>query len=189
MPPSGQAGLNCRDFLSLAANLAVGMPLGADREVQIHLRPLSPSAEHGGGERQPYDRRDASPARLGQLMPAQMNCFIVPRPPEELYDIVADPHKMTNIVAEANFAHRFGNRGRCSPSGGATRRISSARRAQRTSSTVIPASLCPVPRWALSQNPSVRKIYRGRQTINLWCCEAASASLPVPSHHESPTLS
>ena len=34
----------------------------------------------------------------GGLTPLQMNCFIRPRPPEELYDVVADPDQSRNLA-------------------------------------------------------------------------------------------
>jgi len=34
----------------------------------------------------------------GLLLPEQANCFIAPRPHEELYDVVADPHELTNLA-------------------------------------------------------------------------------------------
>jgi arylsulfatase A-like enzyme len=36
----------------------------------------------------------------GELTPAQMNCFVRPRPAEELYDIVRDPFELRDIAGE-----------------------------------------------------------------------------------------
>lgn len=40
----------------------------------------------------------------GQLTPEQMNCFIKPRPEEELYDIVADPQELKNLAGNPEYA-------------------------------------------------------------------------------------
>ncbi len=37
----------------------------------------------------------------GQLKPAQQTCFTIPRPMEFLFDVVADPHCLHNLAAEA----------------------------------------------------------------------------------------
>jgi N-sulfoglucosamine sulfohydrolase len=37
---------------------------------------------------------------LGQLTPPQKNCFMRPRPAEELYDIVKDPFELRDIAGE-----------------------------------------------------------------------------------------
>lgn len=40
----------------------------------------------------------------GQLTAAERNPFLAPRPAEELYDIVNDPHELTNLAADPRFA-------------------------------------------------------------------------------------
>ncbi|MCX6895146.1 MAG: sulfatase, partial [Verrucomicrobia bacterium] len=40
----------------------------------------------------------------GKLTPAQMNCFITPRPAEELYDVVADPQELNSLAADPRHA-------------------------------------------------------------------------------------
>ncbi len=40
----------------------------------------------------------------GQLTPAQLNPYLVPRPAEELYDVSADPHELTNLVDDPEYA-------------------------------------------------------------------------------------
>lgn len=38
----------------------------------------------------------------GGLTPAQANNFLAPRPPEELFDVVADPHQLKNLVKDVS---------------------------------------------------------------------------------------
>ena len=40
----------------------------------------------------------------GKLTEAQMNCFVKPRPAEELYDVVADPQELNNLAGNAKYA-------------------------------------------------------------------------------------
>ncbi len=40
----------------------------------------------------------------GKLPAAQRDCFIAPRPVDELYDVQADPHNMKNLAADPRFA-------------------------------------------------------------------------------------
>ena len=40
----------------------------------------------------------------GKLTPPQMNCFITPRPSEELYDVVADPQELNNLANDPKYA-------------------------------------------------------------------------------------
>jgi len=40
----------------------------------------------------------------GRLTPAQISVFVKPRPAEELYDLDADPHELTNLAGEAKYA-------------------------------------------------------------------------------------
>jgi arylsulfatase A-like enzyme len=40
----------------------------------------------------------------GKLTPEQMNCFLKPRPSEELYDVKADPHELRNLAADSRSA-------------------------------------------------------------------------------------
>ncbi len=45
----------------------------------------------------------------GLLAPAQMACFIRPRPGEELYDLLADPHELRNLAAVPNHREMLQN--------------------------------------------------------------------------------
>lgn len=36
----------------------------------------------------------------GRLTPAQMDCFLAPRPPEELYEVETDPHEIRNLAGD-----------------------------------------------------------------------------------------
>jgi arylsulfatase A-like enzyme len=38
------------------------------------------------------------------LSPAQRNCFVQPRPEEELYDIVSDPYEMENLASDPEYS-------------------------------------------------------------------------------------
>jgi len=40
----------------------------------------------------------------GKLPASQRDCFIAPRPVDELYDVVADPHNMKNLAADPRYA-------------------------------------------------------------------------------------
>ena len=40
----------------------------------------------------------------GSLTPAQMSCFVKPRPAEELYDADADPHELRNLAGDPGHA-------------------------------------------------------------------------------------
>ena len=40
----------------------------------------------------------------GALTKAQLHCFEIPRPEEELYDVVADPYELNNLAFDANYA-------------------------------------------------------------------------------------
>jgi len=40
----------------------------------------------------------------GKLTEAQMNCFVKPRPTEELYDVQADPQELRNLAGNPNYA-------------------------------------------------------------------------------------
>jgi N-sulfoglucosamine sulfohydrolase len=40
----------------------------------------------------------------GQLLPNQRGCFIAPRLPEELYDLEADPHSLSNLASNPAYA-------------------------------------------------------------------------------------
>ena len=40
----------------------------------------------------------------GKLSAAQSACFAIPRPVEELYDLVADPHELANLAADPKHA-------------------------------------------------------------------------------------
>ncbi|RMG03133.1 MAG: heparan N-sulfatase [Planctomycetota bacterium] len=39
----------------------------------------------------------------GKLPPEQMQCFTVPAPEEELYDVAADPHSLVNLAGKPNY--------------------------------------------------------------------------------------
>ncbi len=41
----------------------------------------------------------------GKLNINQMQCFLVPRPPKELYDVKADPYQFHNLAAEEEFSY------------------------------------------------------------------------------------
>ena len=43
----------------------------------------------------------------GKLPPEQMQCFTTPRPKEELYDIVADPHQLHNLAGDPKYAEQL----------------------------------------------------------------------------------
>jgi hypothetical protein len=40
----------------------------------------------------------------GKLTPDQMNCFVKPRLPEELYDVEADPQELKNLATDSKYA-------------------------------------------------------------------------------------
>ncbi len=40
----------------------------------------------------------------GMLSPLQRTCFTVPRPKEELYDLLADPHELNNVAADSQYS-------------------------------------------------------------------------------------
>jgi hypothetical protein len=40
----------------------------------------------------------------GTLPAEQSGCFLKPRPTEELYDVVNDPHELHNLAADPKFA-------------------------------------------------------------------------------------
>jgi arylsulfatase A-like enzyme len=40
----------------------------------------------------------------GKLTAPQMACFLKPRPAEELYDVDADPHELTNLAGDPEYA-------------------------------------------------------------------------------------
>ena len=42
----------------------------------------------------------------GELNEFQQDLFLVPRPAEELFDVVADPHQLKNLAMDANFANQ-----------------------------------------------------------------------------------
>lgn len=43
----------------------------------------------------------------GKLTPAQRNPFLKPRPKEELYDVVNDPHELTNLAENSKYAKQL----------------------------------------------------------------------------------
>jgi arylsulfatase A-like enzyme len=63
--------------------------------------PLTPPADavRGATFQELRRLRDA-----GKLTPAQMTCFVKPRPAEELYDCDADPYQMHNLAADSAHA-------------------------------------------------------------------------------------
>ncbi len=63
--------------------------------------PLTTSADSGRSPTMDAIRRlrDA-----GKLTPAQSRIFLAPRPREELYDVVADPHELRNLAADKAYA-------------------------------------------------------------------------------------
>jgi arylsulfatase A-like enzyme len=63
--------------------------------------PLTPPAD---AVRSPTFRAMRRPRDEGRLAPAQRACFVSPRPAEELYDVEADPHELTNLAGDPRFA-------------------------------------------------------------------------------------
>ncbi len=59
--------------------------------------PLTPSAD---GVRSPSFQSMIKRHAAGELTPAQSVYFVQPRPAEELYDCVADPHETTNVIGD-----------------------------------------------------------------------------------------
>ena len=43
----------------------------------------------------------------GDLSPAQRDCFVAPRPAEELYDALDDPHSLRNLAGDPAYANRL----------------------------------------------------------------------------------
>ena len=45
--------------------------------------------------------------RAGKATPAQLNVVAQPRPAEELYNVVKDPHQLENLAGESEFAEQL----------------------------------------------------------------------------------
>ncbi|MFY0607699.1 MAG: sulfatase [Cyclobacteriaceae bacterium] len=43
----------------------------------------------------------------GNLNADQMNCFVIPRPVEELYDVVADPYELNNLAMSQEYSNQM----------------------------------------------------------------------------------
>tara|TARA_Y100000588_G_scaffold308923_1_gene333705 strand:- start:601 stop:2142 length:1542 start_codon:yes stop_codon:yes gene_type:complete len=79
------------------------------RNYYTHL-PNTPSAD---ALRSPVFRTMQKMKIENKLNAAQLNCFIKPRPNEEFYDIVSDPHELVNLAGRAKYASEIGKfRGR-----------------------------------------------------------------------------
>jgi arylsulfatase A-like enzyme len=63
--------------------------------------PLTPPAD---AVRSPTFRAMRRLRDEGGLTPAQRACFVSPRPAEELYDVEADPHELTNLAGAPRFS-------------------------------------------------------------------------------------
>ena len=63
--------------------------------------PNTPSAD---ALRSPVFRKMQVLRDAGKLSPAQMSCFIKPRPVEELYDVVNDPYELVNLAGRPEYA-------------------------------------------------------------------------------------
>ena len=63
--------------------------------------PATPSAEVVRGLTYQTMRRLRE---AGKLAPAQMACFLRPRPQEELYDLASDPHELKNVAQDSKHA-------------------------------------------------------------------------------------
>ena len=63
--------------------------------------PNTPSAD---ALRSPVFRKMQVLRDASKLSPAQMSCFIKPRPVEELYDVVNDPYELVNLAGRPEYA-------------------------------------------------------------------------------------
>jgi len=63
--------------------------------------PATPPADVGRSRTFAAMRRLRDQGKLGEN---QMACFTKPRPAEELYDVIKDPHEMLNLVDDPEYA-------------------------------------------------------------------------------------
>lgn len=66
--------------------------------------PELPGTPPADAVRSPSYRSILAGADEGTLSKAQRHCLIAPRPPEELYVVAEDPHQLTNVAADAQYA-------------------------------------------------------------------------------------
>jgi arylsulfatase A-like enzyme len=102
-----------RDFIFAERNwhdyAARGRAVRSERfkYIRNHDRdlPLTPPAD---AVRSPTFRAMLRLRETGTLTPPQRACFLQPRPPEELYDVEADPHELHNLADDPRSAEVLG---------------------------------------------------------------------------------